>query len=202
MDHSLSFTFCAFLNILSTFAIALLTVSIPFNFNILHASVVNFIKGNLDFNKLWLGLSWTGWSFGSSSKETENVSKSASSSRWTTVLDAFLSILIVQLSFFWVGENFVCMGDGFEFIGITSFIGMLFHGFSSESFSDLFGSSFFIDCEQLIILSCIDLLFLSWRLLLAGHSTTESAKPTKSTKASWKHVKIIVNINNNFRRAI
>lgn len=103
LNCTLTFTFCTFLNVLTSFTIAIFAVSISLNFNVFHTTIVNLIESDLNFNKLWFGFSGT-WFFLSScsTKETENITESACSSRWASTLDTFLSIFVVKLSFLWI----------------------------------------------------------------------------------------------------
>jgi hypothetical protein len=49
-DNSSTLAFGAFLYAFTSFAIALLTVSVPFDFNVFHCANVNIVEGHLDFN--------------------------------------------------------------------------------------------------------------------------------------------------------
>lgn len=183
-NHTSAFTFGTLGDVFTTLSIAFLTVSISFDFNILHGSVVNFIERDLNFDKLGFGLSWAGLFLTASSEETENVPKAAASSRWTAILDTLFSVFIVQLSLLWVGESLVGVGDFFEFIGVSTFVGVFLQGFSSERLSDLLGGGLLVNSEKLIVLGCVDLFLLSGLLLLAGHSATESSEPSKAWESS------------------
>lgn len=99
LNCTLTFAFGTFSYVLASFAIAVFTVSISFDLNFFHTTIVNFIESYFDFNELWLGFSGTSFSLSSSTKETENIAKSACSSRWTTTLNTFFSILIIKLPF-------------------------------------------------------------------------------------------------------
>jgi hypothetical protein len=121
------------LNILAAFTITGLAVSISFNVNILHASIVDFGQCDLNFNKLWLSLSGTHILLSSSpSEETENVAESSSSAWWTSILDTFLSIFIIQLSFLRICQGLVGIGDSFEFVRIATLVRMFLESFFSE----------------------------------------------------------------------
>jgi hypothetical protein len=160
LNHSLAFAFCTFLYIFTTFSIAFLTVSVPLNVDIFHSANVHIIECDLNFNKLRFGLSGSGISLASSTEKAAKDVSHSTTSRWTTVLNTFLTVFIIQLSLFGIGESLIGVGDFFEFIGVASFIRVFLQSFSSESFSDLLGSGLFVDTKEFIVLCGVDLFFL------------------------------------------
>lgn len=103
LDDSLAFAFCAFLYIFTSFSIAFLAVSVPLNFDIFHSANVHIIECDLNFNKLRFGLSGSSISLASSTKEAAKDISHSTASRWSTVLNTFLAVFIIQLSLFGVG---------------------------------------------------------------------------------------------------
>jgi hypothetical protein len=88
------------------------------------------------------------------------------------------------LSLFGVGESLIGVGDFFEFVGVASFIGVFLESFSSECFSDLFGSSLFVDTKKFIVLCGVDLFFLLGCLLFTGHTAAKAGESSKASKSS------------------
>ena len=158
-DNSSAFALGTFLYVFTSLTITLFAVSVPFDFDVFHSANVDIVEGDLDFNKLGLGLFGAGISLSSAEEAAEDVAHSTAAWR-SAVLDTLLSILIVELSLFGVGQGLVSVGDFLELIGVTSFIGVLLEGLSSEGFSDLLGSGLLIDTEELVVLGCVDLFFL------------------------------------------
>ena len=183
-NDSSAFTLATFLDILTTLSIAFLAVSIPFDLDILHASDINIVECNFNFDKFWFGLFGTSLSLSTVEEIAKNITESTTSSGWASILDTFLSIFIIQLSFLWVGEGLICVGNSLEFIGVTSFIGVFLESLSPEGLSDLLGGGFLINTEELIVGGGIDLFLLLGLLLLAGHSAAEAAESSEAWESS------------------
>lgn len=124
-------------DILASLAITFDTVSISVELDLFHTAVVHFVEGDFDLDKFWLGLFGASVSLAPSTEEAEHISEPASPSWSATVLNTFLSIVIIELSLFGVGESLVDVGQLFELIGVSSLIGVLLHGFLPEGLPDL-----------------------------------------------------------------
>ena len=183
-DDSPAFAFGALFDVFTSLTITGLAVAIPFDLYVFHAAVIHVVEGDFDFDEFGFGFSGSCFSATSSEEASKDVSKSTGTSGRASVLDSFLSILVVELSFFGVGEGLISIGEFFKFLGITSFVGVFFEGFAPEGFSDFLSSGFFVDTEEFIVLSGVDLFFLLGRLLFAGHSSSESSESAEAWESS------------------
>lgn len=143
MHYFFSFAFWALLTIFSAFAITFFTISCSLNFYLFHAAMINFIKGYFETNQFYFAFFGTSLSSTSSSKEVKDIAKTRF---WRpSILYALLSILIVKLSFFRIGQNLVSMSYELKFIWIPSFIRMLLQGLFAESLPNLLSSGRFLN---------------------------------------------------------
>lgn len=94
-------------------------------------------------------------------------SHTSHSSRWPTIFDSLLSVLIIQLPFLGIRKRVVCILQPLELVGISSFVRMFLKSFLSERLLDLLRIGILGNLEQLVKLSCIDFIILAFFFLLA-----------------------------------
>jgi len=136
---STSFTSLALETVAATLTITIVTYSVPSNCHFFHGSSVYLLQSNLNFYQLWLHFLWPVvfllW--------IEKIKNVASHTRWSSVLDTLLSILIIKLSFLRVSEGIAGIFESTKTSGITSSIRVFLEGLLSVCLFDLLGGCIF-----------------------------------------------------------
>lgn len=186
-DRAASFAFAAFRHVFAALSFAGLADAVPADLHVFHRSVEDLLQSHLQLDQLCLALARP-WGLPASAP-TEKVEKSAESgpSGRSAILDSFFSVVIVELSFFRVWQDFIGVADLFELLWVSSFIGVFLERLLPEGFADLLGGGFFVDAEQLVVLGGVYFFFLLLRALLL---LVHAAKIAEAPESTAEHVPI------------
>jgi len=118
LHHSaFAITASTYFGVITTSCITIRATSNPCKGYLLHHSIINLFKCHLHFHKLRLHLLWT---FFLSERKPEALA----SSRRTTVIDSFLAILIIQMSFLRIQQTIVSFFESFKLVRVTTLVRM------------------------------------------------------------------------------
>jgi len=119
----------------------------------------------------------------------EDVVHAATVAATSALFKAFLTVLIVDGSLLFIGQNFVGTLELLELLGVATTIWMVLKGSLSESFLNLVGGSILCYSKQFVVLVVVD-FFGGATFLTTSHSAHTAEGEPSAAAAAEKHVLI------------